>query len=934
MAVSPEALSTCLAGLDPRMAEEMAEKHPDLCGREIVIHIADEANHAAREDLTRAEHLAALAGWLSDAIDDNFCRARAARSAANMKVLRGRYDEALVELSRALGLFRDLGVEGEVAATLSSSLQPLIYQGRYEEALERADEARAIATRIGDQLLLARIEVNSGNILHRQDRFLDAVKRYQVGLETLHRLGQNRDCAIALINLAVCFISLHEFRHAEESYKEARELALCESMTTIVAQADYNIAYLHYYRGEYQNAIKLYQETRVYCQEVDDTYHRALCDLDQSEMYLELHLHNEGRELAQQALEAFERMQMSYEATKAIVFLGIAAYQNHQLLHSLELFSQAQARMQSESNLPWVAALHLFQALILKKEGRYHEALRSCGTAQQVLGTQPTFLLGETHLLMAELYLDLEQPVQSQDWIETALDSAQFMNSSLQMTRAYWLSGQVAVASDQPSRARELYDLALSADSNPLALQISSTKIPSPTNYAEIYEALVDLEMNQNAPPDVNRIFDLVERARSRELAELLHFRMNPLPTRPRKRSALVEQITNQREELNWHYRKAFETETRSSKIDAKILSSIREQEKSLAKTLAELQNSDRELHSLLSASTVRTAQVQACLSSDELVVEFFIARGFVYACLLERLDLKIVPVAYLGTVQQQMRELRGEFRDARTQHPHYSQGHLAETLRTLKNLHSTLIVPVEDQLSGKRLIIVPDGPLRYLPFQALFDGERFLYQKHVLSYTDSASMHWLASTKPQCSSGMDYLISENAHAWSDRAFGSTFIKPPDLKSLADRTEESRFIHLDGSLQLRGDNVLFSKLQVGVDILSIVDLFHLRLPCEVLSISGTGVGVNAYEHGREVLSLAQGLQYAGARSVLLPLWNADTADTFLSAFYERGVKNSDRAVVFQEAMTMVRDRYPHPLDWAAFTLRGKVVPTDPSTSDS
>jgi hypothetical protein len=270
---------------------------------------------------------------------------------------------------------------------------------------------------------------------------------------------------------------------------------------------------------------------------------------------------------------------------------------------------------------------------------------------------------------MAELYLDLEQPVQSQDWIETALDSAQFMNSSLQMTRAYWLSGQVAAASDQPLRARELYDQALSVDSNPLALQISSTKIPSSANYAEIYEALVDLEMNQHEPPDLRRTFEVMEKARSRELAELLRFRMNPLPTRPRKRSALVEQITNQREELNWYYRRAYETDARPGETATKIQSSIREQEKSLAKTLAELQNSDRELHSLLSASTVSTEQAQACLSSDELIVEFFIARDFVYACLLQRFDLKIVPVACLGTVQQQMREMRAEFRDVRTQH-------------------------------------------------------------------------------------------------------------------------------------------------------------------------------------------------------------------------------------------------------------------------
>ncbi len=911
--------------------EEIAELYPDLCEREIVIRIADEANRVAREDVSRAEHLASLAGWLAEAIDDDFCRARATRSAANMMVLRGKNDEALAELSRALDLFRRLGVEKEIAATLSSSLQPLIYLGRYEEALENADEARAIAIRIDDDLLLSRIAINSGNILHRQDRFLEATQHYQQGLETLKRLGQARDCAIALVNLAVCFISLQDFRSAEQSYKGARELALRENMPTIVAQADYNVAYLYFYRGEYQKAIKLYQETRVYCQRVDDHYHAALCDLDEAEMYLELHLH-ESRQLAQQAREGFERMNMSYEATKALIFLGVAAYQKHQLGHSLELFSEAQSRMVSESNTAWTAELHLYQALILKKEGRYHEALRSCRTAQQYLGTRSTLLLAETHLLMAELYLELEQFVDAENWIETALDSAQCVQSSFQISRAYWLSGQVAAASD-PQRAHASYDQALtSLDANGLALQIGGTRIPSTTSFAEIYESFVDSDLNQTCP-DLSRTFEVIEKARSRELAELLRFRMNPLPTRPRKRSALVEQVNNQREELNWYYRKAYETNARPAEADATLQSMIREHEKSLSKTLAELQNSELELHSLLSASTIPTSQVQESLAADELIVEFFIAQGFLYACLLQRLGLKIVPVACLGTVQQQMREMRAEFRETKLHSHRYSEEHLAQTLRTLEKLNSTLISPLEDQLKGKRLILVPDGPLRHLPFQALFDGERFLSEKHVLSYAESASMHWLVSTKPPCSSRTDHISGGHPRGPSDQAFSSRFAWLPGLKVLADRIEESRFLHLNCSLQLRGDNVVFSKLQVGCDSISIVDLFHLRLPCEVLSVSGTGLGVNAYEQGRELLSLAQGLEYAGARTVLLPLWNSDdtSAHMFLDEFYERAAINSDRAVVYQEAMAAVRDRHPHPLNWAAFTLRGKVGRVLPGT---
>ena len=151
--------------------------------------MADEVNRLAREDLSRAERLADVVVWLADLINDDFCRARASRCVGNMKVLRGKHSDALNEFSRALALFRKVD-SIEEAATLSGSLQPLIYQGNYTEALQRAEKAKEIATRQGDRRLLARLEINFGNILHRQDRFKDAVDCYQEGLAKLTSLGK------------------------------------------------------------------------------------------------------------------------------------------------------------------------------------------------------------------------------------------------------------------------------------------------------------------------------------------------------------------------------------------------------------------------------------------------------------------------------------------------------------------------------------------------------------------------------------------------------------------------------------------------------------------------------------------------------------------------------------------------------------------------
>ena len=472
---------------------QLFEANPGLRERKTLLQMADSVNRMAREDLGRAERLSDAVCYLADLLDDDFCRARAGRAAGNIQVLRGQYSRALGIFDTSLGLFQKIGEELEQAATLSSSLQPLIYLGRYIEAFEKARQAQDIAERYDDKLLLARLEVNFGNIFHRQDRFLEAVKHYERAFATLEGLQQYRDCAVAAINLAVCYISLNDFRQAELAYQKARAISEREGMPLLVAQADYNIAYLHYYRGEHNLAIHLFQQTRFYCERVGDQYHGALCDLDQSELYLDLHLNSESAELAQQALASFEKMTMAYEAAKSLVFLGVAAYQDRKPFRALELLSTAQERMAGEQNLPWVAAINFYQALILQQEGRYYEALRHCKAAQSFYSKFP--YSGKSVLvqsLRATLHLDVGEVKESERWSDQAVSCAERINSPSLLAHAYCIRGRVAESSDAaPHESFDWYLKSLSSlEAAPSRLGAEELKIPFSKNRLEIYEAL------------------------------------------------------------------------------------------------------------------------------------------------------------------------------------------------------------------------------------------------------------------------------------------------------------------------------------------------------------------------------------------------------------------------------------------------------------
>ncbi len=746
----------------------------ELRQRDTLLQIADAINQIAREDLSKAERLSAAGAQLADLLQDDYCRARIGRASGNIQVLRGKYNEALEVFKRALDLFRELEDELEEAATLSASLQPLIYQGRYSEAFERAQRAHSIALSHKNELMLGRLEINLGNIFHRQDRFTEAVEHYKRALVALEKLQQYRDCAVAWGNLAVCYISLNDFRAAESAYEMARTISQQQNMPVISAQADYNIAYLHYNRGEHNVAIRLYQQTRLYCESVGDKYHAALCDLDQAEMYLELHLNREGAELAQQALVSFEQASMGYEAAKARVFLGVAAYQDRKNFRALEFFADAQQRMKKEQNDAWVAIIYFYQALIFKQEGRLYEALRDCKAAQSFYADFPDS--GKAVLIQcfrADLHLDLGELEEADRWARQAAISAEILESATLQTHAYWILGRVNEARTTASESYVLYQTALSfLEAVPSRLRAEELKIPFGKNRLELYEALVSLApLSGEEAADPEAVFELIEKAKSRDLAEQISFRSNAVPASAKGRSALAEQVKSLREELNWYYRQIntdLQSADKSAGQSLELRRSIRSRESALVRTLDDLHVTDEEFHAIQTASIIPLQRIRAALEPDEVIVEYYQARGFIYACVLRRGSMHIAALTTVERVRNFLLTLEEQWSKCRLGDKYIRKFYAVlsdATNRALAELYADLVAPVAKFLAADRLIIIPDGLLNYLPFHAFFDGSQYLGEKHVISYAGSASLYCLSLGKESTVYDHDLILTSNSQA-------------------------------------------------------------------------------------------------------------------------------------------------------------------------
>jgi CHAT domain-containing protein len=118
---------------------------------------------------------------------------------------------------------------------------------------------------------------------------------------------------------------------------------------------------------------------------------------------------------------------------------------------------------------------------------------------------------------------------------------------------------------------------------------------------------------------------------------------------------------------------------------------------------------------------------------------------------------------------------------------------------------------------------------------------------------------------------------------------------------------------------------MFSSINLGNTQLSLFDLYRLKLPAELVTLSGCGTGLNVVLGGDELMGLTRGLLYAGARGVLLTLWDVHDQSTaeFMKVFYQSLAAGIDKARALQGAMETIRESRPNPFYWAPFVLMGR-----------
>jgi CHAT domain-containing protein len=898
-----------------------------------------------RVDLGKANGLAEAAITIANELGDNESKAYALRAKANALSFLGKNQEASELHAEAARLFDEGGNALEVGRTLSTSIQPLILLGEYNSAHAAASRARAIFSEAGEAGRLARLEINVGNIFHRQDRFREALERYRSAYSQLLPLNDREGIVVALHNSAMCLTMLNDYEASQAAYEEMRAFCQDRDMPLALAQAEYNIAYLFYLRGQYARAIDMLRAAQEMASKSGDGHRAALCLLDLSEIYLELNLTPEAMELAQQAALAFEGLGMKYEAAKAVCQLAIAQSQR-KIFRSLMSFAQARAMFVKENNQVWTSLVDLYQALAHFNDGRFKESRVYCCAALVFFRDSPLRSKAVLcRLLLARIALKSGDVPAAREECRLAIAELEGCETPILTYQTQLVMGHVEHAAGHLHEAESHYLVAQDMlETLRRGLYGDELKISFLQNKLELYEGLVDLYLRRgDSPESLEKAWRCMEKAKSRTLLESINARQHAGDGDGRETRSTAE-IATLREQLNWYYhRMEVEQLDQPPATDTRLL----DLQQQAVKTEKQLRRLIRAMPADVAAAEDPTVTpssltaVREALGANTTLLEYFRAQDRVLATIITADGLDIVPVTSVQRVAEPLRMLQyqlAKFRLGSAYVERFSALLLETAQAHLHTLHKELLAPIQHRLKGGNLVVVPHESLHAVPFHALFDGYQYLVDSFAVSYTPSATIYMQCRQKRANLAGpclvmgvpspQAPLIDRELHGVAAiLANSSLFVgDAASAEVLREQGPCSRIIHIASHGVFRQETPLFSGIRLSDAFLTLYDLHRLRLPADLITLSGCSTGVSAISAGDELIGLTRGLLFSGARSLLVSQWDVsdNSTEAFMKLFYSRFLQQRNRAQALRGAMLELRKSYPHPYYWAPFMLVGAV----------
>ena len=380
-----------------------------------------------------------------------------------------------------------------------------------------------------------------------------------------------------------------------------------------------------------------------------------------------------------------------------------------------------------------------------------------------------------------------------------------------------------------------------------------------------------------------------------------------------------------------------------------------------LARTVKALERDEKYYQLKYQSDRVDISSLQQDLiDRKDALLEYFMGTDSLYGFLVTQSSFEVKSFAINDELASAMEEVR-------TSVYNYRVGDKYNQAKNAYVLYQYLIQPFEAVLSGKkRLIIVPDGPLSYIPLEMLNNNPQtnhYLIYDYTFSYAYSASLLNEAINQRRVEESGSILAmapfagDEEGNIRSN-GFSMLFSSKEEVENiggsiyLEDKATKRLFLELAGSYgilhlathaSISSDDPLDSFIafypdQDSTDVgyrLYTHELYNLELDSvKLVVLSACEAGNGKLVKGEGIISLARAFAYAGCPNIITTLWKAldkSTASiaTGVHQYLKEGYTKDE--ALRQAKLDYLKAESVHPLmktpyHWANFIFIGDPDP--------
>jgi CHAT domain-containing protein/Tfp pilus assembly protein PilF len=601
--------------------------------------------------------------------------------------------KSIEKYQEALALYRSVGDRSKEAVTLNNIGVSHMFVGELQEALDKHNEALALSRVIGDRREEANALIYIGAAYWSRGELRTALEKYNEALPLRRTAGDRRGEAHTLNNIGMVYSAMGDMRKAQEKYNEALLLTRAVGDRSREANILGNLALIHVYLGELRKALEEYNEALLIFQTVGNRNNQAAAINGIGWVYWWL------RE-PQKALEKYNE--------------------------ALSISRATGNRNMEATTLDDIGEIHWSQGKLQKALENHNAAL----SLRQAINDRRG-IAGTLHKI-GEVYRSLGEPQKALEKYNEALPISRDVGDRNGEAAALLGIARVEQARGALTQAHQAIEQAVGVVESLRADIREEHRASYFASLREYYESYIDIlaerhGRNQSAGFDATA-FAVSESARARSLLELLT--ESRADIRQGVDGSLLERERSLQQLL--HAKAAAQFALLNGKhapaqaeAAAKEIDSITAEYEELR---AQIRARNPRYAALTQPQPLGLTEIQRqVLDPDTLLLEYSLGDNASHLFVVSQTSIAWSRLPKRSEIEEATRRLR-ELLTAPQPRPGDTQAkYQARVKKAVEGywtqaaeLSRMLLGPVASQLGKKRLAIVADGALQYIPFAAL----------------------------------------------------------------------------------------------------------------------------------------------------------------------------------------------------------------------